>query len=344
MRSFRAAVPALFGLFMLYVGINALAHDLRYYSENPIGAVRGSIVPITIGVALLLVALAISRRARVGYLLGLATAALMVLGGVWVIAIEIGYISSGANAAQWAPVALVGAGGWMALWALYARSIRRARASFTPAWLPLDRRFAIVLTGLIAFSAAAHLGLGVVETSIAHAGVASRAQAEKLTQGTSLAVDANDVIIDPSGATGTNPPVQRMTLEITVRSLATYELATVPTLCLTDLATANNATYKPDAYCWGVGGLPITLDAGFSRLIVDDGSVTFKVDVRRADSLCAFGSGRWMAELRLAPRVVPEDGKVAVVEWFSLFGTFQVLADGQSLPDDPSAPTAQCIA
>lgn len=344
MRSIRFVAPAAIALLVLYASISSLAHDLQYYGETSVAVVRAALIPICFGVALLLAALAISRRSRAGYLLGLTTAGLMIVGGLAIIAIQIQYMAQGRSGSQYAWVFLVAAAIWIALWAGYARSLRRARASFDATWKPGDRRFAIVLAALVAFSAAAHVGLGFVETAAAEAGVANHDQAEKLAQGTSLEVDANDVTADSSGTTSANPAVQTMTLELSVHSPATYELAAVPTLCLTDLATARDPTYKPDTYCWGLAGRAITLDAGYPRLIVDDGTVTFTLDVRRADSLCPFGSGLWNAELRIAPRVVTSDGSTAPIEWFSVERSFQVVANGQLLPDDPSGPTVDCIA
>jgi len=341
--SIRAVPPAFIGLLLLYGGITSMAHELQYYSETPIADVRGGLLPISIGVALLLAALALSRRSRAGYLLGLASAGLMGIAGLALVATEVQYILQGRSGSEYGWVFIVAAGSWIALWAAYARSLRRARASFEPSWKPGDRRFAIVLAALIAFSSAAQVGLGIVETEAAHAGVASHDRAEKLVQGTSLEVDANDITVDGAGSTGANPAVHTMTLELSVHSLATYELAAVPTLCLTDLATARDPAYKPDIYCWGLAGRAITLDAGYPRLIVDDGTVTFRLDVSRADSLCAFGSGMWNAELRVAPRVVTTDGSTPTFESFSVSRPFAVQASGQALPDDPSGPTVDCI-
>jgi hypothetical protein len=343
-RSIRFVAPAAIGLLLLYVGLTSMAHDLQYYSETPIADVRGALLPIAIGVALLLAALALWRRSRAGYLLGLGSAGLLILAGLALVAIEIQYIAQGRSGSQYGWVFIVAAGIWIGLWALYARSLRRARASFEPSWKPGDRRFAIVLVALIVFSTAAHVGLGIAETEAAKGGVANHDRAEKLAQGTSLEVDANDVTVDGAGSTSANPAVQTMTLELSVHSLATYELAAVPTLCLTDLATALDPTYKPDTYCWGLAGRAITLDAGYPRLIVDDGTVTFRLDVSRGDSLCAFGSGMWNAELRVAPRVVKTDGSTPAIESFSVSRPFQVVANGQSLPGDPSGPTVDCIA
>lgn len=343
MRSLRPIPPALIGLLSLYIGINSVAHDLRYYPDTVVAVVRGSLVPIALGAGLLLAALAISRRSRAGYLLGLATAALLILGGLAVIALEVGYISRGDNAAQWAPIFFVGGGSWIAIWALYARSIRRARESFAPTWRPGDRRFAIVLAGLVVFTAAAHIGLGAIERAAAEAGVANRDQAEKLVQGTSLVVDASDVTAESAGATGAPAAVQRMHLDLELSSLATYELAQVPTLCLTDLATARDPHYKPDTYCWGLAGRAVTLDSGFPRLVVEHGTVTFELDVAHAESLCAFGTGRWNAEVRLAPRLAKADGS-GNVEAFSVSASFNVQVNGQPLPGDPYQPTTDCIA
>lgn len=339
----RVVFPAFVGLLLVHVTINATASGLRNYSENVPGVVRGALVPITIGVALLLAALAISRRSRAGYLLGLTTAALMMLGGVALIVLEIPYMWRGGSGASYGAIFLVGGASWIALWAVYGRAIRRARPSFAPTWQAGDRRFAIVLAGLVAFTTAAHIGLGAVESAAAEAGAANRDQAEKLVQGTSLVVDSSEVTAESAGFSGASTAVQHMHLEISLQSLATYELAQVPTLCLTDLATARDPTYKPDTYCWGLAGRALTLDAAYPRLIVDHGTVTFELDVDRADSLCRFGPGRWNAELRLAPRLATADGS-GNVEAFSVSTSFNVQVNGQPLPSDPSQPTTDCIA
>ena len=110
----RAVPPALFGILLLYIGISSMAHELQYYSETPIADVRGQLLPITIGVALLLAALGVSRRSRAGYLLGLASAGLLIVAGFALIAIEVQYILQGRSGSQYGWVFIVAAGIWIA--------------------------------------------------------------------------------------------------------------------------------------------------------------------------------------------------------------------------------------
>lgn len=344
MPPFRVVLPVLVGVLLLYIGINSMAHDLQYYPGTAVAVVRSSLLPIALGAGLLLTALAISRRSRAGYLLALATAGFMVLGGLALIAIEVGYITRGDAVAQWAPIVLVIAGTWIAIWAAHARSVRRARETFATTWRPIDRRLGIGLGALIAVTTAAHVGLGVVEAAAAEAGVANRAQAEQLVQRTSIVIEASDVTLDSSQPAGSKPAVQSMHLEVSVRSLATYALTSEPTVCLTDLATALDPTFKPDVYCWGGAGRALAVNAGFHGRMVEDGTVTFQLDVDRAEGLCAFGPGRWMAQLRLAPRLATANGSGAIVESFVVSTPFDVQLNGQPAPNDPSAPTTDCIA
>lgn len=341
MRIVRVGLPALVGLIVLYATVTTLASDLRFSAENVPGVLRSAVLPIAIAVTFLIAALALARRSRAGFFLGLAAAAAMTLGGAGLIVIEIGYLNQGGESAAFAGGFIVAAAIWMALWAGYGLALWRARPAFAPTWRRGDRRMAIVLAALVLLAAGSYVGLGSAESAAAETGAANREQAEQLVLGTSLAVDASNITLETSGA-GSTPAVASMTIELSVTSLATYELAAVPTLCLTDLATALDPAYKPETYCWGLGGRAITLDAGFERMIVDQGTVTFQLDVMRGDSLCAFGPGAWNAELRIAPRVATADGSGASVEAFGVSSEFAVAVNGQ--PVDGTGPTTDCIA
>lgn len=77
-------------------------------------------------------------------------------------------------------------------------------------------------------------------------------------------------------------------------------------------------------------------------MTIDHGTITFRLDVSRGNAPCAFGPGRWNAELRIAPRLATAEGSGAQVEAFSVSSSFQVAANGQ--PADGTAPTTDCIA
>ena len=102
MRLIRIVGPALVGALLLLVAVQTTATGLGENGESAVQAFRSGLVPAAVGVALLLSSLAIARRSRAGYLLGISVAALMVLGGIAVIAVEIEYLGRGGMGAAFA--------------------------------------------------------------------------------------------------------------------------------------------------------------------------------------------------------------------------------------------------
>lgn len=154
-------LPAILGAILTMLGFQPIIGG--FLSAEP-GAVangmHGSVIPLGIGVALLLVALALARRTRLGYLLGIAAGLLLAVGGLGLILLEIpSVLEGGFRGAFTLPVVVIAAG-WSVLWLLYARSVSRARSNFAPTWGPNDRRLAIILSALAVFTAGTFIALG----------------------------------------------------------------------------------------------------------------------------------------------------------------------------------------
>lgn len=341
MRAVRVAFPALIGLILLYVAFQSVQSALAGSGESVMAAAQGGTLLGALGAGFLLVALAVSSGSRSGFFLGLGTAILMVLGGVLVIVIELPYVGQGGLGGAIGGGVIIFAGIWILVSLAYFLAIRRARASFAPSMDAGDRRLGIVLGGLAMFAAAAWVAFGAIDTQQVAAGADSRGAAQVLVAGTSLEVAAPDVSVDRASGTDSHPTVLHMIVDVAVTSPERYELAAVPTLCLTDLATAEDPAYKPDTYCWGSQGRAIALDRQYPRLMVDEGSVAFQVELDR-EGLCSFGSGLWNADLRLVPRMTPDTAENDV-EAFTLSAQFQVGETGHG-PDAPSGPTTDCFA
>jgi hypothetical protein len=333
-RFFRVGLPGLTGLVLLYFGTRQVASGLRDGGFGAVADVRGGLIPIAIAVALILVSLAVSRRSLSGYMLGIATAILMILAGVGLIIVEIPYINEGGLGAAFGGGFVVAAAIWIAVWLGYGLSMRRARASFAAASQPGDRRFAIVIGSLAVFTAAAYLALGFVESDEAVAGEAARTNAVALVAATSIEARVIEVTFQSVGDSA--PEVSQMTLELSFMATPAYQLAAIPTVCLTDSATARDPAFKPDVYCWGTAGPALVLADGFRDLTMPSSVRHVQLELARGDSLCAFGPGAWEAQVQIAPLVGDGDTGTAP-EVYVHTTTFVVES---SLPPPPSGATA----
>jgi hypothetical protein len=343
MPSIRVVLPAFVGLVLLVIGVQSAASVLQVDGGTAVAAVRRALLPCAIGAALILVSLAVSKRSRAGYLLGLATAVVGVAAGVTAIIVEIPYLAEGGLGAALGGGVVVVAALWIALWAGYGIATWRARASFATTWARGDRTMAIVVSGLAAFTVAAYVSLGAAETEATQTVDAARARAEALVAGTSVSVQVVDVTINSEGAAGTTATVERLTIELAVESAQAYALTAVPTLCLTDLATALDPAYKPDSYCWGGAGPALPLDGLVPDLGIPAGTRTLRVELTRGDSLCAFGPGSWNAELRISPSLDTRAVSGAGAEYLAISDQFLVIAEGSSA-SPAEGPTSDCIA
>jgi hypothetical protein len=332
MRSVHVGLPGLVALVLLASGFQQVVGGVGEPGGSAPAMVRGGLVPISIGVVLLLVALAVGRRSRAGYLLGLWTAILLVLAGIGVVVIEIPYLDRGGLGAALGAGLVVVALLWLVAWAGYGLSMWRARSSFAATWQPGDRRIAIAMAGIVLAAPAAYVALGAVEGQAQDALAADQARAEALVAGTALAVTVVDVTLEPAVAGGSQAAVEHLTVDLELRSTEGYSLAAAPTLCLADLLTAQDPGYKPDTFCWGSPGPAVSLDAALADLAVPTGARTIRVELARGASRCAFPPGRWRADLTLAPRVGTAAGGEAP-------GTFAISAEVK-IPTDVAPPSA----
>ena len=344
MRLIRVAAPALVGAFLIFMAVQAIQNGLGDYGQSAIQAIRGGMLPAAIGVGLLLAALAIARRSRAGYVLGIAVAALMILAGLALIVIEIPYLRDRGLSASFAVGAIVMAVAWGLLWAGYGLSFRRARAGFASTAGPGDRRMSIVLAALAVFSSGAYLGLGAIDSSAAASQSIDQAQAAALVAGTTIEAHVVDVSAGPaSGSAGTSQPVEHLTVDIVIYSETSYRLTAAPRLCLTDLATYRDPAYKPDVYCWGMPNPSGAVQVAFADLTFSPDRRRIRLELDRGASLCAFGAGVWNAELRLAPQVgaTTGGGVGRAPEIYTIWTLFGVESATVTPPD---ATATSCIA
>lgn len=344
MRLIRVAAPALVGALLLFIAVQTIATGLGDYGESAIQAFRGGLIPAAIGVGLLLAALAIARRSRAGYLLGITVAALMILAGLALIVIEIPYLRDGGLSAAFAGAFIVAAVIWLLLWAGYGLSVRRSRASFATALEPGDRRMGMVLAGLVVFAAGAYLTLGAIDSNAAANQAIDQAQAAALVAGTTIEAHVVDVSVSAGSADSrASQPVEHLTVEIAIYSDTSYRLAAAPRLCLTDLATYRDPGYKPDVYCWGTPDPSETVGAAVGDLTVSPDRRRIRLELDRGASLCPFEAGGWNAELSLTPQLgaTPGGGVGAAPELYKISITFEVSGATVS-PPDSAGPS--CIA
>src|SRR6478672_2232249 len=169
MRAFRVGLPALTGLVIIFVAMQAIRVELQNSGTALLDTVHAWLPPLAFAIGLLLISLAISRRTRLGYGLGLGLAIVMVLGGLAVVALEVPYLAQGGLSAALGAGVVILASAWILAWAIHGISMRRARATFAAGWQANDRRFGIVLGSLAGFAAVAYLSLGFVLTDQAAA-------------------------------------------------------------------------------------------------------------------------------------------------------------------------------
>ena len=325
MRVIRAGLPALIGAVLLGLGGSPILADLL--GGDParlVYAVRNGFIPIAIGIGLLLVAVALYRQSRLGYLLALVVATLFAIAGLGVILIESSFLNSEEFGASFAlPIIAIGAA-WTVVWIVYAWRLALARSTFAAAWQPGDRPLAVGLAVLVAASIGLNFALDALASSAIAATEGQQLQAQSLVGGTTLAVEVNDQTVDPSGAT-----VEHLMLTLTVNAAVKYALFNRPTLCLTDLATYQDPAYKSGNVCWGGDGTPITVMDDIGTPGLAEGSTGIAVDLSRGASRCAFAAGVWNAELTLVPRT-----GAGAPDGYTIRTTFEV----QRATDETAAP------
>src|SRR6476661_5154157 len=204
MRAFRVGLPALTGLVIIFVAMQAIRVELQNSGTALLDTVHSWLPPVAFAVGLLLVALAISRRSRAGYAVGLGLAVVMVLGGVALIAIEIPYLAAGGLGAALGAGVVILASVWILAWAIHGISMRRAQATFAAGWQANDRRFGIVLGSLAGFAAVAYLSLGFVLSDRAAAVETSFSEAASLVAFTTTDVRVIEASFGPA-TDGTAP-------------------------------------------------------------------------------------------------------------------------------------------
>ena len=343
MPGIRVVLPAAVGLVLLVIGVRSATVELESGGASVVSTVQRALLPVAIGAGLILVSLAVSRRSRAGYVLGIATAILGIAAGIAAIVVEIPYLQEGGMGGALGGGVVVIAVLWIGLWAAYGVSMWRARSSFAATWARGDRTFAIVLSGLVVFTVAAYISLGAVATEATDTADAAVAQANALVAGTSLTVQVIDLSVDTSAVAGSTPAVERLVLELHVQSPEAYPLYAAPALCLVDLATAQDPGYRPDAFCWGGPGRAVALEGAFPDLGIRSGTQTIRVDLTRGSSVCAFGPGPWNAALRILPSIAATAGNDPYL-YLSVSAQVQVEAQGAPPASTNPGATSDCIA
>lgn len=341
----RVGPPALIGAILVFIAVQATRTGLGDDGQSAIQAVRGGLLPAAVGVALLLAAVAIARRSRAGYLLGIVVAVSMVLSGAWLIMLEIPFLAAGGISGSFGVIGVVVAVTWAFLWAGYGLAVRRARGRFAPAWQADDRRFGIVLGALAIFTTGAYVGLMAVDSTAGTNRAIDEARAQELVNGTAFEVRVADVTVEPGSATTGGPrAVATLTLDITIQAAEAYELVVAPGLCLTDLATYADPAFKPDVFCWGTPSPAGILGTAFSDLSIPSSERTVQLVLERGSSPCAFAPGAWSAQLLLAPRLTNSGAIGPAPAIYARTATFEV--EDESAPPS-SAGTSQgsaCLA
>ena len=338
MRAIRFGLPALTGLVLLYIATQDLAGRLQEPGTTLVDAVHASMPPIGGAVLLLLSAIAIGRQSRSGYLLGIAVAIAMVVGGGALIVFSLPYLADGGLGAAISAGVMTVAGVWIVVWLGYGFLVRRARSAFAATWQPVDLRLGIVMGGLTAFAAVAYLGLGFVLTDAATANGAAAADAEALVAGTTIEARVIDATFEPAASGAAGPALSALSLELTFTSGRAYDLAVAPSVCLTDAATANDPAFKPDTFCWGTGGPALAVPDGFQDLAMPASPRRIRLDLTGAPSRCAFGAGSWVAQVQITPRV---GDAASPPQGLPLSTTFIV---GTSIPAGGQPTGSSCIA
>jgi len=342
MRSYRVGLPALTGLLVLLTAVFGIPAAGQDSGPRLVGVVHAWLPPLAFAVGLLLISLAISRGTRLGYGLGLGLAVVMVLGGLAVVALEVPYLAQGGLGAALGAGVVILASAWILAWAIHGISMHRARATFAAGWQADDRRFGIVLGSLAAFAAAAYVSLGFVTSDQAAAAETGRTDAAALVAGTTIEGRVINVSYGPAPDGASASVVEKLTLELTFAGAPGYLLAKVPTVCLTDAATARDPAFKPDVYCWGGGGSAFALSDAFRDLTMPAASRTVRLELERGASLCAFGAGAWDAQVQIAPQVA--DALPGADPEVSTRTAAFVLASSEAPPPSGTPVVSTCLA
>jgi len=338
MRVFRVGLPFLTGIAVLVIAVLSVSSRLGEPQLGVVDAVRVALPMIAIAVLLLLVAVAIARRSRAGQVLGLGLAILAVLAGVGAIVVELPYLAEGGLSAALGGGVVILAGIWIVIWLLYGLAMLRGRGSFDAAWQPLDRRFGIVMAAVVLFTGAAYVALGAVVGDAAAAAAGDELDAAALVADTSVAIDVVSTTFGPNAGSGAT--VDRMTLDLTFSSLATYTLGQAPTICLTDAATAADPAFKASGFCWGTDGSPFVVSDGFGDLHMPAAGRHVRLALDGASSPCAFGAGPWQALVTIAPRGVASAG---TLQAYAISAPFRVPLTAGATPGVPPVASS-CIA
>jgi hypothetical protein len=341
MRIYRIGLPVLTGLVILFGAQQSIRLALDNSDTALLSAVYAWLLQVAVAIGLLLAALAISRRSRLGYFLGVGIAVVMGLGGLALIVSEVPYLAGGGLGGALGAALVVLASAWILAWAVHGISMRRARASFAPAWQPIDRRLGIVLGSLAVFTAAAYVSLGLVVSDRAAAAEMSLTEATALVDATSIEAHVIEVSYGPAPDDATASVVEKLTLQLTFIGAPDYRLARVPSVCLTEAAMAHNPAFKPGVYCWGGGGSAIALSDSFRDMAMPASPRTVQLSLERGASLCAFGAGEWTAEVRIAPLVAGADAGSEPEVYFRM-ASF-VVASSEASPLSATEPGSSCI-
>ena len=280
-------------------------------------------------------------------MLAQAVAAAMALAGVAFFVIELPYLAQGGMSAAFAGPFMAAAVLWTVVWAIYGWRIRRARSTFAPGWQSGDRGLAAVLAVLVIATGGAWLALGNVEAQAAADFDAAYAEAQAYIAGTSLEVEVVEFALEAATAGEPAPVVDRLVLELTLQSPQSYALIDAPRLCLVDQATAEFPAYKEDFLCWGTPGSALVLDRDFADGRLLAGEKTVRLELDRGASPCAFRSGTWTAQLRLAPDTitVETDELSPWPQSFTIAAAFDVPADASGAMPSPAVakPREDCL-
>ncbi|MEA2675279.1 MAG: hypothetical protein QOI92_2471, partial [Chloroflexota bacterium] len=195
MRVFRAGLPAIVGMLLLLIGSQSTLSGLQNGRDAMLYGIRSGFIPIAIGIVLLLVAWAIARATRVGFLLGMVTAAAFVVGGLGLTLIEASFASSETFRSIFPLSAILLAIGWTVVWVVYGWRLSKARSTFAVTW---GRPDWLVVVGVVAIAIGAvgtHFTLNVLDGSAAAADERDQLQADALIAGTTLTVQVKDATI-----------------------------------------------------------------------------------------------------------------------------------------------------
>src|SRR6188472_971182 len=96
MRVVRVGLPAIVGLLFLLFGMQSIASGIQNGDPGAFASeIQVGVLPLAIGIVLLLASVAVARRTRLGYWLGLGAGLLMVVAGIGVIVAEIPFLQDG---------------------------------------------------------------------------------------------------------------------------------------------------------------------------------------------------------------------------------------------------------